>query len=380
MIEKKTNGIDQSLIADFLFYNLFFSPQQQKIYALFCRNYKNGTSNISFYQIDFPPLSKSEISQIQPVGKRNSSWIIAAGVLIIFLSYFLFIVLKRKKTRHSKKTINSKRIEKDSIDENNVIEVLSTTTEKTFDRTKQCISLLGGLNIIDKAGNNITANFTPILKNLLLLILLHSETEEKGINDKKIDNFLWSDKDSRAARNNRNVSLTRLKLLLEDIGDVTLLNNNGFWKITLGEEIFFDYHASLLRIKSFKSNEINNDSISGLLELLMYGELLPFTQTDWLDKFKSDYSNDVIDILYNLLTSKAVIIDKKLELQIADTIFLFDSLNEEALGIKCSILYNSGKMGLAKSTYEIFCKEYKALLGENYKYSLLQVLETAKKN
>ena len=380
-IEKVSNGINESMAADFLFYTLFFSPRYQKIYALFCCNYKQGTSNISFYEIAFPPLSQSEISQDRPVHKKSFSFVAVIGISLLSLAaiVFLFFTLRKRK----KGSLDIAKAEKNIVagEKETVIaahEKILDAGERKYGRSKQCISLLGGFNAIDKTGANVTISFTPILKNLLLLILLYSETEEKGINDKKIDNLLWADKDSKAARNNRNVSLTRLKLLLENIGDVTLLNNNGFWKISFGENIFCDYHASLSLIKKFKTNSIDKTGILELMELLMCGQLLPYTQADWLDKFKSAYSNDAIDILYNLLLSEDVVKDEELGLQITDAIFLFDSLNEEALRIKCSILYNSGKKGLAKSAYDIFSKEYKMMLGENYKYSLSQVLEAAK--
>jgi two-component SAPR family response regulator len=237
---------------------------------------------------------------------------------------------------------------------------------------------LSGFDVIDREGNNITANFTPILKNLLLLILLYSQTSEKGIKDSKIDYLSRSGKDSKSARNNRNVSLTRLRLLLENIENISLLNNNGFWRIDFGEDVFCDYKAASRYIERYKAGDIDPNDLVKLLELLMYGQLLPYTQSDWIDKFKSDYSNDAIDILYSLLRTSDLAGDERLALQIADTIFLFDSLNEEALGIKCSILYRSGKKGLAKSACDTFAKEYKITLGEDYKYSLAQVLEGAK--
>jgi two-component SAPR family response regulator len=363
LIEKISNGIQQSLIADFLFYQLYFSENQQKLYALFCSNRKQGMSAITFHEMNFPPLSQSEISQNQDAGKQNLLIFIALGTISVALLIFAAIVLF-KRNRKRKKT-KPRSAEKPAA------------TIKLFDRTRQCVSLLGGFNVMDKDGNNITVNFTPILKNLLLLILLYSGANEKGIKDDKIDNLLWGDKDSKAARNNRNVSLTRLKLLLENVGNISLLNNSGFWKIDFGEQAFCDYNAALLYIKRYKAGDTGKNDLAKLLELLMFGQLLPYTQSDWIDKFKSAYSNDAIDVLYSLLQSADRANDERLALQIADTIFLFDSLNEEALGIKCSILYNAGKKGLAKNAYDIFTKECKSMLGEDYKYSFPQVLEAA---
>jgi hypothetical protein len=56
-------------------------------------------------------------------------------------------------------------------------------------------------------------------------------------------------------RNNRNVSLSRLKLLLENIEDISLLNNSGFWRISFGKDGFCDYQTSLLHIREFKAND-----------------------------------------------------------------------------------------------------------------------------
>lgn len=389
-ITKVSTGIKQKITADFLFYTLFFSPANKKIYGLFSSNLKTGSSKIVVYEIDYPPLSYAEISQVLPVQKENSYIYILLGggilLLIILLSY-LYARKKRKKQNElttndddfqNKKSFLVKendKIKEESGKRPNTIEL---PKEKFFDRSKRCISLLGGFNVMDKNGNNISQNFTPILKNLLLLILLYSENEEKGIKDNKIDNILWNDKDHKAARNNRNVSLTRLKLLLENVGNVLLTNNNGFWKISFNENVFCDYHTSIQLIEQAKINDEDINIKTELIELLMYGPLLPYTQAEWIDKFKGNYSNDAIDILYRMLTSQAVIIDEDLTLEIVDTMFLFDSLNEEALKIKCSILYNSGKKGLAKTTYDIFIKEYKTLLGEDYKYTLAQILEQAK--
>jgi DNA-binding SARP family transcriptional activator len=384
-IEKVSNGIKQPLTADFLFYNLYLSENQQKLYALFCLNWKQGMSFISLYEINFPPLSQSETLQNQNAQNENNCLLIVIGILsaALLVMVFMFItVRKKKKNETGKNRIAAKEEQKmpvGKIKEMPVEPEKMSEPVKIYDRTRQCISLLGGFNVMNKDGNNITSNFTPILKNLLLLILLYSQTNEKGVKDNKIDNLLWGDKDSKAARNNRNVSLTRLKLLLENIGSISLFNNNGFWRINFGKDVFCDYNAAFQYIKHYKTGDIDKNELDKLLELLMFGQLLPYTQSDWVDKFKSDYSNDAIDILYNLLQSVDRTNDERLALQIADTIFLFDSLNEEALGIKCSILYNSGKKGLAKNAYDIFVKEYKSLLGEkDYKYSLVQVLEEAK--
>lgn len=114
------------------------------------------------------------------------------------------------------------------------------------------------------------------------------------------------------------------------------------------------------------------------MELLLRGMMLPNIETDWIDTFKNDFSNDTIDLLCRLLKQEDL--SDTLKLQIADTLFQHDYINEEALCIKCRILCQQGKKGLAKTVYDAFCKEYAASLGTTYKYSLMEIIDEQNKN
>ena len=103
--------------------------------------------------------------------------------------------------------------------------------ENYFDRSRSAISLLGTFNVRDKEGNDITSNFTPRLKSLLVLLILYTEKNEKGILTRKMTEMLWSDKDEIAARNNRNVTLRKLRVLLEEVGDVEDVYKRQFTKL-----------------------------------------------------------------------------------------------------------------------------------------------------
>ena len=85
-----------------------------------------------------------------------------------------------------------------------------------------------------------------------------------------------------------------------------------------------------------------------------------------IDSYKAKYSNFALDFLSSLLDTEDVKSSTKIKLQIANIISLFDSVNEEALNIKCNLLYAMGKKGLAKFTYNNFCNEYESILGEKY--------------
>jgi len=249
-----------------------------------------------------------------------------------------------------------------------------------YDFSKSSICFLNGFNVIDKNGNDITKQFTPTLKYLLILLILNTAKNGKGIFGTKLIQLLWFDKNEEAAKNNRNVYLSKLRSIFDDIGDVEIISENGYWTMKLDESIIFDYPEAMSLLSSIKGDQIiDQTQISKLLELLLRGVLLPNIEIDWLDNFKSEFSNQTIDILTSLLHREEYKLDDKLKLKIADTLFLHDSVNEEALYIKSSILFNSGKKGIAKAVYNNFCREYKNLLGTDYKFSLSDVMNRKNK-
>ena len=76
------------------------------------------------------------------------------------------------------------------------------------------------------------------MKSLLVLLVLYTEKNKQGILTKKVTDILWSDKEEEAARNNRNVTLRKLRVLLEKVGDVEIISDMGFLCIRWGEGVF----------------------------------------------------------------------------------------------------------------------------------------------
>lgn len=185
--------------------------------------------------------------------------------------------------------------------------------------------------------------------------------------------MIWADKNEDAARNNRNVYLRKLRALLEKVGQIEILNDKSFYSIKCGPDVFIDYNEALKQIQNMQTTNKDGEQLNKTLELLLYGPLLPNTLYEWLDDFKESYSSLSITLLTNLLSSKLETKNYDLALRIADTIFLHDPLNEEALSAKCVALCEKRMKGMALNAYEKFCKEYSESLGEEYKISFTNI-------
>lgn len=371
--------LGMELESQYMYYNLYYFPQQQKLYACILRAEVSGKSNVEIYELGFPPIPVSTILQhnsstpTQQKGVSLLTWLCISASLVIAGVIILYFLKRVKKQSPSTTTTNGEQKAKkqQEIQSDIIIELPHTTPTKTFhnyDYSKSCICFFGGFRVLDKEGNNITNSFTPILKNLLILLILYTGKEGKGVVSHKMLQLLWPDKSEKSAQNNRNVYISKLRNILEQIGEIKITNKNSFWSIQFNEGAFCDY-LEAIRLFNIVSNDNNLEKI---LELLLHGAMLPNTETDWIDTFKTDFSNMTIDLLSQLLKKESL--TDTLKLEIADTLFQHDYINEEALSAKCRILYQQGKKGLAKLVYDSFCKEYNNLLADEYPRSLKDII------
>ncbi|WP_291529346.1 hypothetical protein [Bacteroides sp. UBA939] len=358
---------------DFSFYS---SPSHDKLFLVMDKIQIDRTHDVSIYSINTPLMSQADIMQPrEEVSEDTWLWYwLSAWLLLISVAGFLY----NKRSRSKKRKImleNTTGVIREKIDES--LSIMPEPVECYFDRSHSAISLLGTFNIRDKKGNDITSNFTPRLKSLLILLILYTEKNEKGILTRKVTEILWSDKDEVAARNNRYVTLSKLRVLLEDVGDVEVISEGGFLKMKWKENVFCDYCTAFRDMELFRRNGTQKDDVflNQILELLLYGPLLSNIIVDWLDEFKDEYSSLSIDLLRNLLDIECRKNNHEMILRITDIMFLHDPLNEDALSAKCSVLFSEGKKGIAKSIYDRFCKEHKESLGEDYKIPLSKLCE-----
>jgi DNA-binding SARP family transcriptional activator len=341
--------------------SLFLDSNTATLYAL-----TTNEGNVNLYSLAYPPLLAADVFQEEPFS------MMPYGYLILFIAAAVALVLfylARKSKRKNKKVI---------IPKNGAVELHFSDSEKQTEQLvhekikTSAIYLFGGFEVFDKEGKDITAQFTPTIKQLFLLILLSRSKNEKGITSHKVIENLWYDKSENSARNNKNVNISKLKLLLEKIGDVEINNENTYWTIQFGENVFCDYLYVCKLLSRIKADSNDDEKIVNFLNIISAGEICPDVQTEWIEPFKVDISNRIIDGLDYLSKNQKNL--NLLEL-IANTILQYDPLNEEAIIIKCHSLYAMGKKGMAKQCYDDFCKEYLSLLDAKFNVPFKDIVE-----
>jgi DNA-binding SARP family transcriptional activator len=352
--------------------NLYYFPNQKKLVAYNSFLNKKNKNEFSINSIDFPAI-KTPVKTI----KSTNYWhwilwgLVITGVIVLY-------TIKRKKRIQSVPKIKDKKVtfpdlERKEIEKNEVEEkdLDFKPIEKEF---KYQIIFFGGFQVINKNQEDITGKFSPLLKELFLLIWMYTFKNNKGISSSKLIEILWYDKPTRSGQNNRSVNITKLKNLIKEVGDCTIDKETGYWKINHNyKELKTDYHEVVQITKNKKT--INRDRIDHLIKITQKGPFLSNLNYEWLDSFKQDVADAIIETLINFAESFDFKSDPDFILHLCDCIFNFDSINEEAVIFKCKAYHYKGNHSLAESTFKKFQKEYKLLYAQDFKYSFQEILE-----
>jgi len=356
--------------------DLFLNKESNTLIALTSSPLvQDSTSTLSFYSLAFPPLTKADLIQNGTVRKN-----IAMPVLIVIISLvslccgYIAYSRRKKKTKAQEKEQTGEIPDSISAPEAQYEPVVAIKPINTPFK-KQSLFLFGGFQVIDKEGRNITGKFTPLLKELFMIILLHTLKDGKGISSIKLHESLWFDLNDESANNNRGVALSKLRQIFEQFGDVRIKKQYSYWIVEFGEGTYCDYYEALILMDRLKDkNNRTNKDIKRLIGIVSSGELLPNLQIEWIDSFKADFANDLVDLLLDIARQDKPEIALQERIGLTDSILIHDLLNEEALRIKCYLLVKMGKNGLAQKAYNSFAKEYRLLFGTDFKYSFEQVI------
>lgn len=389
-------------------FNLYQSISGKIYYLVIDKRLDDNSHDYAIYTITYPFCNNLLYDSYKPSGnKKGLIWhIILGGVILCVFAFAVIVIVRNRRLRKSVGKLTGKSVDCNNVDKNDIVETADATfqhdtasrsahdtvnsqlpaldipiNENTncrnhYNRDCASISLLGKFNVKDKTGNDITPKFSARIKDLLILLILCSERDEKGINFQKLDEVIWPDKFEKSAKNNRNVYMRKLRLLLEEVGNAEIVYDKGYYRLNCND-VFIDYHESVSHIKHSASGSISSDFLEETFELLIMGPLLPNSQYEWLDDYKSEYTDISLKVLYRLLEFEKQKGNHDYAYRLAETIMQHDKLNEEALITMCKILSSRKMKGPAKNLYDNFCREYKKSYGEDYSIQFADIFKIA---
>jgi len=348
------NEIDYTFLDIASYSDLHFSKPLNALVALSTYT-SDGHTQVAVQSIAYPPqpyANEAAVSGIK-TGKSNFplGLVLGFSLLSLIIASLLFYFLRKRARKPVQKILPGESLQKK--EENSII-------------------LFGGFQVFDHSGQDITGQFSPLLKNLFLYILLHSLRDDKGVSNDTLYETFWFDKSVENARNNRSVNIIKLKSILESVGSSTISKETGYQKFYSNpDQVWIDYQDYLLIIG--QESDLSREQINKLLSIIENKAFLKNTHADWLDPFKSEVSNVIIDTLLKYMESADE--DEEFILHLTNCIFQCDPVSEEALKVRCKLLIRQGKHSLAKESYATFVKEYRQLYDDTYELSFKQLIQ-----
>ena len=234
------------------------------------------------------------------------------------------------------------------------------------------IYLFGSFQAFDKEGHDCTRLFTPLLRELFLIIATYTIRNGRGISSEGLNELLWHDKAEKDAKNNRSVNLAKLKPILEKIGHCVINKESGYWQLQVMDDTYVDYKKFAALLQSASVPDIPH--IHALIDIIKRGPFLLQTEYNWLDAFKSEVSNGVIDRCLSYLRHHEMTENPEFTIEITNCIFYFDQLNEDALTFKCKSLILLKRHNLASNTYLKFVKDYKDIYSADFDKTFQEII------
>lgn len=346
---------------------LAFSPDSTSLYAIVSNaaNSAGGGYVVEVYELAYPPIS-AELVRQQPRELSCLHTVMlslsAIAVLVAGGAVLVFVLVRKKRRRTRKCDTGSALPEPDG----------ASASHRVPERSPSSICLLGGLSIIDTEGKDITAEFTPVVRQLLLLILMNSSVKSVGVTSEVLDDTLWYGMERKQAANNRNVNIRKLRLKLDKVWNVELTGRNGYWFFDLEDLSCCDYIEAVQLLKDVLAKPDDREKLIRLLSLVMNGPLLPDNDFEWLDDYKGRYTNMIVENLVKIQHFWDD--DYDMSIMIARAMRVQDIIDEEAIRIYCRALHRKGNRSLSRSTWDRFTEDYRRIMGTLPDFSYSQII------
>ncbi|WP_183574876.1 kelch repeat-containing protein [Mucilaginibacter sp. X5P1] len=339
--------------------NLFLNSKTNQLLCTIQEFTDPNKSTIKVYSLAYPPVSNAGYLQ-------TSKWQAKSFIKFKYIGGLVVILLIGASV-----WLYTRRRQKPLIPVADEPESEMLVDEKTEEQKINSVYLLGEFMVIDKKGRDITYLFSPKIKQLFILILLNSK-ENNGIGSKKISQLLWPDKDIAKTKNIKGVTFNHLRSAMGDIEGVELTFLNDIYFFNTNETFFCDYYQVIDVLK--KTGVEKDRLIADHFELINRGSFLSDMTDVWLDDFKVNYEEQLMNELLPQLQKSYAEENYKVVLEISKLILNTDPFNDTALKYQLKSYRRLKGIDHSKKIYDQFITEYKKSLGVDYPISLDKIL------
>jgi DNA-binding SARP family transcriptional activator len=330
--------------------NLYYDKELNTLYAVIHEFDDDIQSDLHIYSLAFPPITEKELIKHPPTGKKNDTWIIflivGAGILL-----GVGIVLFRPG--------RSKRKESHIFDIGNTFN--KSNHKQTVQPKANSIYLFGEFTVCNRNNRDITYMFSKKLKEAFCLLLQYSQ-EREGITSSSLSRLLWPEKPPQEVKNIRNVTLNRLRKILEELDGIELLYEKGMFALMQKAPIYCDY----TRCMQIPSTNQRDAEYQELIRIVTQGKFLENEDNPFYDSLKEKTEKRIEPLIIHAMERSYDKENWQTAIDLAQVAFHIDPMNETALNYMIRAMQKLGMHERAKIKYLSFLIEYKKGMGKDY--------------
>ena len=335
--------------------NLYYDSTLHRLYAVVQEFEDDISSDLKVYSLSFPPLTADELATYSADKKDYTLAVIVFSVSLV--SGFSYLLYKRRQV--------PRQIPDEAPVEDVAVTELPATTPPAEPKAEtvrpNAIYLFGEFTVRDRHSRNITYMFSAKLKQVFCLILQYS-TSEDGIASQHLSSILWPDRPADKVKNSRGVTINHLRKVLNELDGIELIYDKGYFKITLGQEVYCDYTRCLEIVAPNKVDEHEAEFI----EILHRGKFLQFSDHPLFDSFKEELEKKLEPVLLLELEKAFIAEQYQTTIAFAEAVTNIDPLNDVALTYQIKAMQRLKMNDEARFRYQAFVLEYKKAMGTDY--------------
>lgn len=310
-------------------------------------------------------LSDEEIKRLYEQGldegkhfRGQALYWLLIPVLIAILT-FIFIRLKKK---HQSKTATKN---------------INNLASNKHEIKAPSVELFGGFRIINRNKEDLTTRFSPRRKQFFILVLIET-LKKQGISSKQLTNHLWAGYSSESAKNNRSTQVQRMRETLALKSGINIAYADKKWVINLENDVYCDitdYFRLTEEFKQTQEGQLNFNLLAQILFIIEKGPLLPNMDDEWLDDFKSNITDEILDNLLPLFSDDEFMQKTDWIIRLSRALLIFDPLNETVLKHHIKTLVKLGKNTQAHEALEHFEKVYRQCYAQDFSKTISDIIE-----
>lgn len=328
--------------------NLYYDDDLHALYAVVHAFSDDIASEVHVYSLSFPPITGQELVNYTTKEGSDKTLIIfiLAGIILLVVAIFRvrFLKYNRKETYFPDRGIPFKTNHK---------------RESTF--RPNAIYLFGDFMVRNRSNKDITYLFSKKLKEAFCLLLQFSAAGD-GITSQHLSETLWPEKPANTVKNTRNVTLNRLRKILEELDGIELLYDKGVFKLVQKDPLYCDY-TKCMTILSGGHSEKELKEFSGIVS---QGKFLKNENDRAYDFLKEDTEKSMEPLLIHAIEWSYEKGAYPTTVELADAVFHIDPVSDTALTYLVKALQKLKRNEEAKIRYLSFLIEYKKTMGREY--------------